>query len=243
MLKEKPYVRQIVLDRPRIPDSTAYPFSIPALQHFESLEFHADVTFLVGENGMGKSTLIEAIALCLGFGPEGGTKNVQIRTHDNASGLHHYLKAIKSFQQPEDHYFLRAESFYNVATYMEEVNYLDGYGGKSLHAQSHGEAFMSVLLHKLRGKGLYIFDEPEAALSPNRQLAALVAMDKLVKHKSQIIMATHSPILMAYPKAKIYELSAQGIHEVKYEETAHYTLTREFLNNPGQMLDLLTKES
>jgi len=242
VIKPKPYLREVLLDRASIESFDVYPFSIPALKDFHSLKFHADVTFIIGENGAGKSTLIESIALSLGFGIEGGTKNVQVTTHDNASSLHQHLKLVKSFQKPQDAYFLRAESFYNVATYMEEVGYLDGYGGKSLHQRSHGESFMATLLHKLKGNGLYIFDEPEAALSPTRQLAALAAMDQLVKKNSQIIMATHSPILMAYPNARIYLMDTTGIHEIKYEDTEHYTVTKQFLNDYHTMIDILTKD-
>ena len=192
-------LREVSLKHDEVPDFGEYPFSIPAVSALDTLEFHPDVTFLVGENGAGKSTLVEAIALAMGFGPEGGTKNVQRATADTVSGLHDYLKVVKSFARPRDHYFLRAESFYNVATYMDEVGYLGGYGDKSLHARSHGESFMATLTLKLRGKGLYIFDEPEAALSPTRQMAALSAIHQLVERESQFIIATHSPILMAYP--------------------------------------------
>jgi predicted ATPase len=142
------------------------------------------VTFLVGENGSGKSTVLEAIAVAMGFGPEGGTKNVRFSTADSTSQLHTLLRPSRGARKPKDGYFLRAESFFNVASYMDEVGYLQSYGDKSLHAQSHGESFMALLVHKLRGQGLYLFDEPEAALSPNRQLAALTAIDQLVKGES-----------------------------------------------------------
>ena len=240
MIKAKPYLREVMIDRDSIEDDNIYPFNIPSIRNIDRIEFHEDVTFFVGENGTGKSTLIEGIALALGFGIEGGTKNVQMSTHDNASILHRHLKLIKSFARPKDHYFLRAESFYNVASYMEEVNYLGGYGGKSLHESSHGEAFMSALTNKLRGNGLYVFDEPEAALSPTRQLSTLAVMHDLVKKESQIIMATHSPILLAYPNAIIYQLSESGIDKVKYEETEHYKVTRHFLQDyKGMLKELL----
>lgn len=141
------------------------------------------------------------------------------------------LKIRKSFRKPSDSYFLRAESFYNVATYMDEVGYLRGYGGQSLHKVSHGESFMSTILHKFHGKGLYLMDEPEAALSPSRQLAALSAINNLVQDESQFIIATHSPILLSYSKAKIYQFYSSGIYQVDYEDTEHYTITRDFLNN------------
>jgi predicted ATPase len=146
---------------------------------------------------------------------------------------------VKSYKVPKDHYFLRAESFYNVATYMDETGYLDGYGGKSLHQRSHGESFMTLLTTKLRGKGLYLLDEPEAALSPSRQLAALSAINQLVEDESQFIIATHSPILLAFPKAKVMLLDGAGITEVSYEDTEHYAVTRDFLNNYRRRLEML----
>ncbi|MCG8363207.1 MAG: AAA family ATPase [Pseudanabaenales cyanobacterium] len=221
-MEARPYLRKIRIDRSDIKTEDVYPFSIPAIASLDEIDFHRDVTFIVGENGSGKSTLIEAIALAMGFGPEGGTKNVRIQTSNDLSSLHHHIKLEKSFKRPKDNYFLRAESFYNVATYMDTTQYLEGYGGKSLHARSHGEAFFSVLTDKLRGNGFYVFDEPEAALSPSRQMAALTAIHDLVRKESQFIIATHSPILMAYPNSKILMLSEEGISEVSYEETEHF---------------------
>ena len=238
-MKEKPYLRSISMHRGGIPDENVYPFNIPALQNLRTMSFHEDVTFIVGENGSGKSTLIEAIAMKMGFGAEGGTRNVRFSTAETTSQLYNYLDVVKSFRAATDYYFLRAESFYNVASYMEETGYLHGYGGKSLHAQSHGESFMATITNKLQGHGLYIFDEPEAALSPTRQLSALVAIHELVQQSSQFIIATHSPILLAYPRAKILQLTEDGIEEVKYEDTEHYKVTKRFLDDPGRMMELL----
>ena len=235
-MEAKPYLQEIRLERDMIPSFDSYPFNIPAVSNLSSLKFHHDVTFIIGENGSGKSTLIEAIALSLGFGIEGGTKNVQIQTHNNGSPLFKYLKTIMSFKKPSDYYFLRAESFYNVATYMEEVDYLKEYGDKSLHNRSHGESFMAAISLKLKGKGLYIFDEPEAALSPTKQLEALAVIDKLVEEQSQFIIATHSPILLAYPNATIFQLDEFGIKRVKYEDTEHFMVTKYFLNNHSEMI-------
>ncbi len=238
-LKPKPYLKEIRLRRDDIEDFNAYPFCITGIRALDSLEFHPDVTFFVGENGTGKSTLIEAIAVALGFNPEGGTKQSQFATSRTHSDLHSYLIMNRGFKKPADGYFLRAESFYNLATYMDETGYLTGYGDRSLHQQSHGESFMATLLHKLRGNGLYIMDEPEAALSPARQMAALSAIHGLVENNSQFIIATHSPILLAYPKARIYQFSESGINEIRYEDTDHYSVTREFLNNHDEMLRIL----
>jgi predicted ATPase len=205
--------------------------NITAIQSFSAMQFHPDVTFIVGENGAGKSTLVEAIATVMGFSAEGGTRNCQVSTADTVSVLHKYLKVTKSFAKPKDYYFLRAESFYNVATYMDATDYLGGYGDVSLHKRSHGEAFMATIMLKLKGNGLYIFDEPEAALSPTRQMAASSAIHELVKNNSQFIIATHSPILLAYPNARIYFLDDYGISEISYEESERYAVTKSFLNN------------
>ena len=238
-LAAKPYLQQVCIDPAPDVDLEQYPFAIPAIKNLGTLKLHGDVTFFVGENGAGKSTLLEAIAVAMGFGAEGGTKNVQVRTTDSVSPLHVSLKLSKSFRAPNDGYFLRAESFFNVATYMDEVGYLGGYGDRSLHARSHGEAFMALLTHKFRGKGLYLLDEPEAALSPTRQLAALSAIHQLVQEESQFIIATHSPILLSYPNARILLFDESGVSETSYEDTEHYAVTRDYLNNFQRRLEQL----
>lgn len=237
-MEARPYLKEIQLRRDNIPSLTGYPFNLPAFAEFDNLEFHRDVTFFVGENGAGKSTLIEAIAVISGFNPEGGNKNTAFSTEQTHSELSQYLKPIKSYKRPKDGYFLRAESFYNVATYMDSLipPPVQGYGGKSLHQQSHGESFMAVISNKLRGNGLYILDEPEAALSPLRQMSALVEIHRLVKNESQFIIATHSPILLSYPNAQIYQLDRNGISKVAYTDTEHYEITRNFLNHHEMML-------
>ncbi|MBB6126837.1 AAA family ATPase [Mucilaginibacter lappiensis] len=241
-MEAKPYLQQISLKRESVPSFDVYPFHIPAVKEMSSMVFHPDVTFIVGENGSGKSTLIEAIALHLGFGIEGGSKNMQTKTHQNASVLFEYLNSSKSYRKPSDYFFLRAESFYNVATYLEEVDkgkIQQNYGVSSLHECSHGESFMATLTHRLSGNGLYIFDEPEAALSPARQLAALSAIHELVQANSQFIIATHSPILLAYPNAVIYQLDEDGMRKINYEETEHFRLTKYFLENHEEMTRML----
>ncbi|MBB3120439.1 AAA family ATPase [Pseudoduganella violacea] len=233
----RPYLQRVSADYGRA-DLDAFPFTIPAVRELSAIDFHPDVTFFIGENGSGKSTLMEAIALALGFSMEGGTLNVRLNTASHDAPLSDALKLSRSFRKPADHYFFRAESFFNVATYMEEMGYLAGYGG-SLHARSHGEAFMSVLVNKFKGRGLYLLDEPEAALSPNRQLAALSAIDQLVKQDSQFIIVTHSPILLSYPNAKILCFDSGGITEMAYEDTEHYAVTRDFLNHYQRRLQQL----
>ncbi|HET6276513.1 MAG TPA: AAA family ATPase [Candidatus Cybelea sp.] len=235
----KPYLREVSLDRDQMERFDVYPFNIPAIAALDSLSFHPDVTFLIGENGSGKSTILEGIALAMGFGPEGGTRNMQFKTADTVSPLHEHLRIRKSFRMPRDYYFLRAESFYNVSTYADEVNYLGGYEDKSLHDRSHGESFLTILNHKLRGQGFYLFDEPEAALSPSRQMTALASIHSLVEDGSQFVIATHSPILMAYPRSKIVLLDGNGLSEVAYEATEHYTVTHRFLNDYRKMVQEL----
>jgi predicted ATPase len=238
----KPYLIDITLLRDKVPSWEAYPFSLPVLRSLETLKFHPDVTFFIGENGMGKSTLLEAIAQLAGFNPEGGSKNTLFATRETHSNLVDYLKSGKSFKAPKDGFFLRAESFYNVASYIDDVDYAEAYGGKSLHEQSHGESFLSLLNFRFHGNGLYLLDEPEAALSPSRQLAVLSLIHCLVKANSQFIIATHSPILMAYPEAKILLLSEAGIREVSYEETDNYRVSRDFFDRREQMLKILLED-
>lgn len=240
--RKRPYLMRAEFRPDAAPDYDAYPSSIPAVRELPSIDFHPNVTFFVGENGSGKSTVLEAIALALGFGPEGGTRSVRFQTVESVSGLHEVLRLVREVPQPRDGYFLRAESFFNVASYMDELGYLDGYEG-SLHARSHGESFMAVLTRKLKGNGIYLFDEPEAALSPNRQLAAMAAIHLLVEASSQFIIATHSPILLSYPHARIIQFDGAGVSEVAYEDTEHYAVTRDFLNNyPRRLTQLLSDE-
>ncbi len=232
------------------PPEDGYPFSIPAVRNLEELRFDSPVTFLVGENGSGKSTLIEAIAINAGFNPEGGSRNFRFATRESQSELASAIRLDPGGSRVTDGYFLRAESFYNLATNLEELDEgPDGgqpltaaYGGKSLHEQSHGEAFFSLLNNRLNGGGFYVFDEPEAALSPQRQLAMLVLMHRLVLHRAQMVIATHSPILLAYPEATIYQLDEDGMRPIAYEETDHYILTRRFLNDREGMVEKLIRE-
>lgn len=227
-----------------------YVVNLPCLKGIEQLSFNKRVTFLVGENGSGKSTLLEAIAVNMGFNAEGGTMNFNFASQETHSSLYKHITCIKGVKRPKDGFFLRAESFYNVAT---EIDKLDSepsfgppikmsYGGVSLHEQSHGESFMALVLNRFGGNGLYLLDEPEAALSPSRQLSLLVKINELVKTNSQFIIATHSPLLLAFPDSEILMLDEKGIKSTPYEETEHYFITRQFLNNPKKMLDLLFNE-
>jgi predicted ATPase len=197
------------------------------------------VTFFIGENGSGKSTLLEGIAIALGFNPEGGTKNFDFGTFPSHSELHEHLRMIKGFKKPRDGFFLRAESFYNVASEIERLGATGSYGGVSLHEQSHGESFLALMINRFGGDGIYILDEPEAALSPLRQLSIITLIHDLVQANSQFIIATHSPIIMAYPNARIYQFSGDGISQVDYFDTEHYQVTRNFLSNPERMLKVL----
>ncbi|MGQ0547678.1 MAG: AAA family ATPase [Betaproteobacteria bacterium] len=244
------YVSEVRLKREEVPSFDQYPFSLPAVRHLEVLELHPQVTFFVGENGSGKSTLLEAIAVAWGFNAEGGTKNFRFGTRVSHSELEHHLRLTKGIRRPKDGFFLRAESFFNGATEIERLDaepafgppIIDSYGGRSLHEQSHGESFMALLLNRFGGNGFYILDEPEAALSPQRQLAVISRIHDLVTRDSQFVIATHSPILMAYPNATIYSCSAEGIRKVGYYETEHYQVTHDFLQNPKRMLDVLMSE-
>lgn len=225
-------------------DSNSYLRDLPIIKYLsgnKQLSFSSNVTFFVGENGTGKSTLLEAIAIAYGFNAEGGTKNFHFSTNKTHSELWEHLTLIKR-DYAKDGFFLRAESLYNAATYIDEIKATSNYGGISLHDQSHGESFLSIVQNRFSGKGLYILDEPEAALSPMRLLTLMAEIDSLVKDESQFIIATHSPILMTFPNAEILEFSCNGIKKVSYQETEHYQLTRGFLENPEKMLHYLFEE-
>lgn len=235
------YLRAVSLIRDRIPSFDEYPFNLPAVSMLGELNFHPKVTYIVGENGMGKSTLLEAIAASLGFNPEGGTMNFSFATEETHSELHRYIRTVRGVRKPRDGFFFRAESYYNVASEIdalerERPGLYESYGGKSLHQQSHGESFFATFLHRFRGNGLYIMDEPEAALSPFRQMALLTRIHDLVQENSQFIISTHSPILMAYPDARILKLNEDGIEECSLEETDHFMIMKEFVNNREMML-------
>lgn len=241
------YVLAIKLRRDKIDSFDQYPFSLPAIRNLDELELHPAVTFLVGENGSGKSTLLEALAIAWGFNPEGGTKNFRFQTRVSHSVLHEYLRLIKSPQRARDGFFLRAESFFNVASEIERLDkepafgppIINSYGGLSLHEQSHGESFFALMMHRFGGCGLYVLDEPEAALSPSRQLALITRIHELVRARSQFVIATHSPILMAYPNAWIFQISEHGLQRVRLEDTEHYAVAKRFLNDPRGQLDRL----
>ncbi|MGE4273909.1 MAG: AAA family ATPase [Desulfitobacterium sp.] len=232
------YVRSIELTRDKVPSFSQYPFNLPAVRNLDTLSMHPKVTFFVGENGSGKSTILEAIAVAYGFNAEGGTKNFNFSSRATHSDLDHYVKIIKGVHKPRTGFFFRAESFYNLASNIDDLEVIQSYGGISLHEQSHGESFFAVFLNKFGREGLYILDEPEAALSPSRQMSMLARMHELIEEGSQFIIATHSPIIMAYPDATIYQIQDE-IEQVSYEETEHYQIMRTFLNKPQKMLKLL----
>ena len=223
---------------------------IKSLQAMERLNITKRVTIIAGENGIGKSTLIEAIAVHQGFNPEGGTVNFNFATEDSHSELHRFLRIQKGMAVRRDGFFLRAESFYNVASNIDQMDrikapgprVIESYGGVSLHKQSHGESFMALVENRFGGNGLYILDEPEAALSPARMLELICHIHRLENMNSQFIISTHSPILMAYPGAELLYLTQEGIQSVSYRETEHYQLTKQFLDNPERMFKYLFQE-
>ncbi|MBX3219211.1 MAG: AAA family ATPase [Labilithrix sp.] len=240
---EPPFIRSILLVRERIEQPDEYPFSLAAVQALDGLAL-APVTYFVGENGSGKSTILEAIAVASGFNAEGGTVNFNFATRRSDSPLHRCLRLART-HRPKTGFFLRAESFYNVATEIERLGPEVGehYGERSLHEQSHGESFLALVRHRFGANGLYILDEPEAALSPSRQLSLLVSMHALVEAGSQFIIATHAPIVLAYPGATIYHLDDNGIARVEYDQTEHVQLTRDFLNGRERFMKRLFASS
>lgn len=220
-----------------------YPFNLPIVRNLKTLEFSKSVTYIVGENGSGKSTLLEAIANLLGLNAEGGSKNFNFRTQETHSSLYEELRAVRADLSYRNAFFFRAESFYNVASEVDRIaredrSMLDSYGGISLHEQSHGESFMSLFTNRLKSKGLYIFDEPEAALSYMNQLRFLVWMKEAVSAGSQIIISTHSPVILAYPDAEIFVAEEGTLKTTTYDECYIYRDMLAFITNK----DLVIRE-
>lgn len=223
-------------------DQDYYPFNVPAFRDGIDIELNRNVTFFVGENGSGKSTLLEALAEICGFNPEGGSRDHYREAFEDRS---EFARALRLSWLPKttDGFFMRAESFYNFASYLDEVSNLRAYGGRSLHAQSHGESFLALFNNRFE-QGLYILDEPEAALSPQRQLSFLRIIHELeAPGHAQFLIATHSPILLAYPGAVLYSLSNEGISQINYRDTEHYLVTKNFLNVPERYFKHLFSES
>ncbi len=234
-------------------DFNKYPFSLNIIKNLKEIELPTQVTFFIGENGTGKSTILEAIAHQAGFGAEGGSKNIHFKTSEERwyAGTQNFADQLTLSwrSKPKNGYFFRAESFFNVANYIDELVKSGGpekayapYGGKSLHEQSHGESFLAFFKNRLGTDGFFVFDEPEAALSPQRQLSLLVIIHEMCKNpNSQFIIATHSPLLLAYPGATIYSCDSGKLKTVSYTDTEHYQITKNFLNNPEQYLQYLFK--
>ncbi len=247
-------LKSLTLLSDRISDPTLYPFSVPIIASLTRIDFHSRVTFFAGENGTGKSTLLEAIAAHIGFGREGGNRNFSNESTDSVHATDPLTRALRlSFDKRSgEGFYFRAESLFNIASHLDALDaepgpgapILPSYGGISLHSRSHGETFFTVLDHKFRRSGLFLLDEPEAALSPQRQLSFLILIhDTLRDHKdAQFIISTHSPILLGYPGARILSFDDGTLHEIPYEETAPMQITRRFTTDRESFLDDLFHE-
>ena len=239
-------LKNVSLLEERVTDRTAYPLSIPSIASLKNLEITSRICFFVGENGTGKSTLLEAIAAHYGFGLEGGNRNFSPKTTASVTSIEPLVKALRlSFtHRTGKGFYLRAESFFNVATHVDAVGASNSYGGKSLHDQSHGESFLSLLENRFSRSGFYLMDEPEAALSPQRQLSFLVLLHDLLSDNDdiQFLIATHSPILLAYPGAQILSFDGGAIHPIDYRESQPYQLLNRFLAAPERYMNALFTE-
>ncbi len=241
------FIKKVIFDREKVEDFDKYPFNIDIIKKLDELTFNSPVTFLVGENGVGKSTFIEALSVSIGLNAEGGTQNFKFHTRDTHSILSKYIKVSK-FGNPKTKFFLRAESFYNFSSEMQRLveedayySLYNAYGG-NLHECSHGESFIKLIKNRFTDHGLYILDEPEAALSPQSQMSLLCLIDDLVKKGSQFIIATHSPILISYINGKILDLN-DDFKEIKYEETDIYKIYKLYLDNAYAMQERLFKDN
>ncbi|MFZ4451401.1 AAA family ATPase [Salibacterium aidingense] len=236
------FLKRIELKREHIPALDKYPFSIPSIKDLHRLDLKSNVTFFVGENGSGKSTLLEAVADKCGFNTAGGGRNNYYDLHASESALGDYIR-LSWLPKVTNGFFLRAESFYNFASHIDTVGAHEAYGGRSLHEQSHGESFLSLFLNRFHRKAIYLLDEPEAALSPGRQLSFLKILHDLeTAGDSQFIIATHSPILLGYPHGSILSFDDGPIREIEYEETDHYQITSYFLQHRGKFLKQILED-
>jgi predicted ATPase len=242
------YVTNLLIDT-RNANKEIYPYNIFPLKNHQNIKLDNKVTFFIGENGTGKSTLIEAIALAYGFNAEGGSTSFSFETKNSSSELYKHIRMKRSLKRPKTGYFFRAESFYNVATNIESLDELPApcekiikaYGGKSLHEQSRGESFFSLILNRFCKNGFYILDEPESGLSLERQFAFISRLNELVDEQSQFIIATHSPIILAYPHSTIYQITENGMCEVEYEQTNAFKFMKMFAENHSNFLNELLK--
>jgi len=234
------FIREAAIDWDVVPRDS-YLRNISALKGFSRLAFESNVTFFAGENGTGKSTLLEGIAVAYGFNAEGGTQNYRFSTYQDVSELEEAIRLVKGYRKRNSGYFFRAESFFNVAT-VTNLQYNDDGRLPDYHAQSHGESFLSFLQDEAR-EGVYLMDEPEAALSPQRQLTLMRHIYYMAMEGSQFIIATHSPILLGLPGAQILNFSDEGIWPIRYEDTESYQITKLFLERRRQMLEELFKDA
>lgn len=230
-IEQELFIKKITLNHDEIQKQKKYPFNIPLIKNLQELYLEKPVTFLIGENGVGKSTFIEALAVACGLNAEGGTENFMFSTRETPYELSNYIEIDNFQRRVETKFFLRAESFYNLASEIEKLR-VSGYGTKSLHSVSHGESFLQLIENRFTPNGLYILDEPEAALSPSRQLTLLYLINDLAKKGSQFIIATHSPILISYINGQILDLN-NDFKKITYEETELYQLYKMYLDNPS----------
>lgn len=230
---------------PEASPGSGYPWDLPAISALaDEIRLHPAVTYLIGENGSGKSTLLEAIAVAAGLNAEGGSSNFTFSTRESHSNLWAAIRLVRGVHRPATDFFLRAESLFTAATYLESLGGPDAlrpYGGVSLHEQSHGEAFLAVMVNRFDPNGFYLLDEPEAALSTQNCLTCLRRIHELVQQNSQFVIATHSPIILAYPNSTIYSFDEDGLREVAYEDADPVRLTQSFLQARERFLhELLT---
>jgi predicted ATPase len=229
-------------------ERVGYPWELGSVRALaDGLALHPKVTYLIGENGSGKSTLLEAIAIAAGMNPEGGSSNFAFSTRESHSPLADAIRLVRGLTRPRTDFFLRAESLFTAASYLEELesednNALGAYGGRSLHEQSHGESFLAVLINRLGANGLYVMDEPEAALSTQNCLTCLRRIHELVTAGSQFVIATHSPIVLAYPDSSIYECTENSLSEIEYEDAEPVRLTQRFLGDRERYLQQLLSD-